>query len=188
MLYNDKGQPVEGAMTAEEVAAKTAEFQTKVDQATKELNEFKETAEGKSIGALREARDKALKDLEDFKTNIVTELGRKQTEDQQKQLEQTIATIAEGDAELAKKIKEIYDGNVKDSDTPEQRQKKLGDAYRLAVGSAPSGDVLRTIGSNAGAPPRINEATGNWPQPLVELAGRLGLSQDDLKNRPYHGR
>jgi hypothetical protein len=189
MLYDEQGKPVEGALTPDEVKTQLADLQTKAEQANKELSEYKETGPGKSIAALREARDLAVKELNDFKTNAVTELGKMKTDMESKELDDTIAKIAEGDADVAKSIKENYLGSVKDTDTPDQKQKKLGDAYKLSIGGSVNPEILRTIGTGAGAPPaNIDGQGGNWPQPLVELAGRLGISPEDLKNKPYHGK
>src|ERR1700722_2195310 len=113
MLYNEKGEPVEGAMTREEVATALTEKETALATATKELNEFKETGQGKSIAALREARDTAMKDLEQFKTNAVAELGKMKADVETKQLDDTFINIAEGDPELAKTIKDNYESIVK---------------------------------------------------------------------------
>lgn len=188
MLYNEKGEVVEGAMTKEEVTTALTDKETALTTTQKELDEFKATGQGKSIAALREARDAALKDLDAFKTNAASELGKMKTDMESKQLDETFTKISEGDADLAKSIKENYESIVKDTDTPEQRAKKMGDAYRLAVGTSASPEVSRNFFSGAGAPPKMNETTGNWPQPLVELAGRLGLTPEDLKNKQYNGR
>src|SRR5579862_5752048 len=104
MLYDQQGKPIEGAMTKEEVTTVLTEKETALAAATKELNEFKETGQGKSIAALREARDAALKDLDTFKANAATELGKMKTEMEAKQLDDTFTKIAEGDTELAKVI------------------------------------------------------------------------------------
>ena len=183
MLYNEKGEPVEGALTPEEATTKLTEKEAAIADLQKQIDEV--GPKGKSIVDLRKQKEAAEAALEAMKTNVISKLSEFSSLQESKELDRTISSIAEGDAELAKKIKDTYTEYVKDNDSEEVKRKKLGDAYRLNAPTA-SPDVLQSVLGGGGAPKSGQETTpGNFPESLIAFGAKFGLSRDDFKGRKY---
>jgi hypothetical protein len=92
-----------------------------------------------------------------------------------------LSNLSGGDEELKKKIKFQYDRLSDKSDSKESVTKKMNDAYLLAVGTAPSIDVLgraTPAGGRGSHAPTVNN--GPISSDLAELGKKMGLSDEDM--------
>lgn len=184
MLYDETGKVVEGAMTQEEVNTKITEKDTAIADLQKKIDDG--VSKGTSVVELRKQLDAKNKEFDDFKTKVITDLSNNHQQQQDRDLRDTVLRISEGDVDLAKKIEDDYKLMVKDGDTDELKREKLGKAYKLNAGTVSPDIMSRVIGS-AGAPPSNagDPTVGGFPEALVQMGARLGLSRDDFKNRKY---
>jgi hypothetical protein len=182
-LFDKDGNAVEGAMLPDEVNAKLTEKDNSITELQKKIDDA--ASKGTSIVELRKQLDAAKTELDGLKTSVISQLGDFAKQQGDKELDSTVSRIAEGDSELAKKIKDTYEAMVKTDDTDEVKRKKLGDAYKVNVTSA-SPDILQSVVGSAGAPPaNAGENPGNFPEAVIALGARMGLTRDDFKNKKY---
>jgi len=207
-LYDENGNAVEAYPKEEhetELAAKIEEFkkvnpenvdiielQDKLKVAeeekaklVKDLEGFKETDKGKNMAALRMKAEGAEKKVDELKENIMKELGTLKTAIEGKDLTSTFLQLADGDTEIAKKIEAEYKDIVRPDDAEEVKKQKIRKAYQLAVGVKSPGILNRILGS-AGAPnPNAGAGIKSWPPELVGLGKKMGLTEEDFKNKNY---
>jgi hypothetical protein len=190
-LYDKSGNAVE-AFTQEEVNAQIAEHPTvkeaqqkvteaeaKVADLTKKLEEAAGSDKNQNFAALRDAKDKAEKDLAEMKANLVTGLDAVNKRLNDAELRSTFIQIAGGDEELAKKIQTEYESIVKADDTDEVKREKMGKAYKIAAGLSASPSVFNRVLGSAGAPPS-GGGTPTYSPELVNLGARFGLTPEDF--------
>lgn len=191
-LFDSTGNAVE-AFTKEEVDAMVAEHptlkdaQTKLQEAQataadlkKQVDEFAGTDKGQNMAALRKKAEEAQEKADKLAASVVGELGTIKKRLDDAELDRSLIAVADGDTEMAKKIKAEYERIVKPDDTEDERRKKMGDAFKLASGHTPSPSVMGRIIGSAGAP--LAGAGGSATKPeLVEFGRRFGLTEDDFK-------
>lgn len=203
-LFDGDGNPVDGAMTKEEVEAKVeaekAELTTQIEDTKLEVEEAKTEAAktkadletlqkgDKNWKAAREAKESAdakVKELE----GKVNELGQKVESTtkatEERTLAQEIAKLSGGDTEVAKKIKYHFDKFTK-ADTEEKRQENLQSAAILATGGKPGAGVGSggSFSSGGGSPAFDAPKEGKGKLSSSEasdVGAKLGLSTEEQK-------
>ena len=169
-----------------ESATKLADLQKQLQDATTQIETLSGTDKAKNMAKLREGRETIEKQIEDLKDKMAAGLGELAKKQDDVALDQRLNLLSDGDPEIMKKIKFEYQRITRPDDTQEEKDKKLSDAYRLAVGSTPSQSVMSRVLGSGGAPNSSPQrGVGSWPQPLVELGKRLGLSDKDFEQRTY---
>ncbi len=175
------------------------ELQTKLDDANADLEKSQEglkVLENKDYGfdkVRKEANDKVeeaegrVKELEtSMDTKIGTAIGtakKEILEDVMKDhYNETLKTLAGEDEEMKKKV-EFHYARISDiAGTKEEMTKKLSDAYLLASRTeAP--DALNPAVTSSGqvAPINVNKESQAFSPDEKDLAGKFGLTEDDLK-------
>jgi len=157
------------------------ELQTELADAKKELELFGGTDKGKNVAALRIAKESAEKKIIDLETLIKNEIGGIKTLIGRKELENNIKSLSEGDEELGKKIEFQFNRIVKDTDSDEERKKKLGEAYVLASGGKPSNILNKVLGSSGAPIKQSGGAAAGFSSELVGLGKKLGITEEDIK-------
>lgn len=191
-LFDGAGNAVEAYTQAEvdELSKNNPavqELQTKLTTAEataadlkKQVDEFAGTDKGQNMAALRKKAEDATAEVEKIKTQIVTELPAIKKRLDDADLDRSLLAVAEGDEDLAKKIKVEYERIVKPEDTDEEKRKKMGDAYRLASGYTASPNVLSRVLGSSGAPG--GGAGGSTYKPeFVALGRNFGLTPEDFE-------
>ncbi len=186
-FYNEDGTEVE-AFTQEEVDAKVQEtnqniedLKSQLDQANKDLEELKNDDKNKNFENLRKSKKAAEDKVAELEGKINNEIGGLKNMIVAKELDQNIKVLADGDEELAKKIKLHYDEMLKPEDDEKKRNEKLGQAYVLATGGKPNNDVMKDVISGAGGPNKNPGSNKGFSPDLVGLGAKLGLSPEDFK-------
>lgn len=175
-----------GTVVSKEEVEKIKQGQTKLEADLKKANEALEAADGKdkNFEALRKAKDAAETKLKEFETGVGAKLADIEKRLSGTGVDEAIATLSEGDEEMAKKIKFHFDRISKSEDTDADRKQKLVDATTLAKGSRPSPSLLTGIlGSNSGYSPNdMKDKDGeNVIKPeLAGMAKKFGISDKDV--------
>jgi len=192
-LFDGSGNAVE-AFTQEEVDKLVLEHpklkesqdavataQTALEAAKKELDEFKGSDKGQNMAALRQAKEAAEAKVNEMTKGLVEQIGgiKKQLDDAQ--LDKGFIAIAQGDEELAAKVKAEFDGMVKPDDSDEVRREKMGKAYRLASGYTALPSALNRVLGSSGAPQGGAGAGKQHKPELVDFGRRFGLTEEDFK-------
>jgi hypothetical protein len=208
-VYDENGQPIEGAFSKAEMEeaqqsaeeAKAAEIQALKDEASaketelqEKLDEAKEALEKKSdkdlnFQKLREAKKTAEEKLADFKEETTKKFGEIEdkvlTSVQSSKVDNQIDKLVGDDLELKKKVRFHYDNFKETPKTDEEMKERIANSYLLATGksiedSLPSG----TASSGGGLPPKPSMPnTGKLEdEGSKEVAKNLGISDDELKN------
>lgn len=199
-LYNADGEPVEGAMTKDQVEAKVAEAKelgatsTKEELNTKigELNdiikqkdeELEQAGEkDQNFKSLRKQKDDAIKAKEDLEA-LVDERIKKVTDKlSANQVNDLIEKASRGDEEVKKKIKFHYDSFKGEPETTKDIQERIKNAVILATGARPAGglgsDATGTGGgSPLGATPTTKKKVSKG---ALEVGEKMGISEEKLK-------
>lgn len=158
-----------------------ASAQAKLAEATKQIEEFNGSDKGQNMAALRTAKEAAEAKVTELTKGFVTGLEdiKKRLDDNE--LEKALITVAQGDEELAQKVKAEYLRIVKPEDSDEEKRKKMGDAYRLASGFTPSPSVLGRVLGSGGAPNAGASGSGSTKPELVAFGQKFGLTEEDFK-------
>jgi hypothetical protein len=133
------------------------------------------------MAALREAKETLEKALDEKTQGFVKGLEEIKTRLDGAELDKSFLVVAQGDEDLAAKVKAEYLRIVKNEDTDEEKRKKMGDAYRLASGYSASPSVLNRVLGSAGAPGGGAGAGSKVKPELVEFGRKFGLTQEDFQ-------
>jgi TolA-binding protein len=190
---DDSGNEVE-AFTQEEVnklvaenpalketQTKLTEAEAKLDEAAKKIEEFSGSDKGQNMAALRQAKEAAEAAVEGLKKGLVSGIDDLKKRLDENELDKALITVAQGDDELAQKVKAEYLRIMKPEDNDEEKRKKMGDAYRLASGYSPSPSVLGRVLGSGGAPNVGASGSGAAKPELVEFGRKFGLTEEDFK-------
>jgi hypothetical protein len=154
-----------------------------IERLQKELEENKlaldkEKSKDKNFSELRKTKDELEKKLSEA-------IGGVKKEVNDEKITEAIGKLANGDEELAKKIKFHFDNTLAavNPKNIEERNKKVQDAYLLArgadgAGAAGQGNPFSSAG--AGMPkPKVN--TQPLPAHLSTVAEKMGITAEDVK-------
>jgi len=181
-LYNEDGEEIE-AFTKEELDAQLKDAISAKEEEKKTLESKIEELSSKidtddkdtNFKALREAKEAKEKQLEE----VMSKISKIESELNSEKVDKLIYNEVGRDSELAQKVKYHYDKMI----TPKEGEEdtRLKDAMILATGgktsmdtkmfSSGKGDVIHSNGDN-----KLNTNQ-------VELAKKLGLSDDDIKGK-----
>jgi hypothetical protein len=164
-----------------ETQTKLADAEAKLVEATKQIEQFNGSDKGQNMAALRTAKEAAENAVEELKKGLVTGIEDLRKRLDENELDKALITVAQGDEELAQKVKAEYLRIVKPDDNDEEKRKKMGDAYRLAAGYSPSPSVLGRVLGSGGAPNTVASGGGAAKPELVEFGRKFGLTEEDFK-------
>jgi DNA repair exonuclease SbcCD ATPase subunit len=197
-LTRDDGSTVQ-VYTAEEVEAAKTEAASAAEAAAAPVKAELETAKAElsaaqeklskandkdlNFGALRQAKEELENKVKTLETQVPDMIRTAQV---QAYVEEATERLAQGDKDLAAKIKIQFERLKSASDTKEEAAKKLRDAYTLAQAGEPTGpDPLMSIISSAGAGPQSSPRSDTSSKPLNEIqkavASKLGITDEDVK-------
>ncbi len=202
-LYDEKGEVVEGAMTQDEITEQTE----KLEKEKEELLEEKETEYTESKKELEEKITEMEEEMEKFgKKDLNFGKLRKQKEANEEILQKVEEkfkgeiedikknigenkfevvfknVVGEQETETEKKIKEHYnsfEGAPKDRD---EMVSRIKNSYLLATGDQLTSPLNSgVIGTGTGSHPKVKGTEGKITDDGKDLAGRLGIKEDELK-------
>ncbi len=204
--FDDSGNPIE-AYSQEELDEKLEELVKEVkDEKEDEIKSLQEelekvSAEKKDIdnevkGAsdkeinfknLREKskqKDEVINDLkkkmEEMETGVKEEIGKVTSQFEEQKIHNKVLQLADGDEELAKKIKVAYSRFADKPKDDEELAKYLQDAYILATGGEKKSFLNSNILSSGGGSYQ-KEQQGKITPEVKDVAGKLEIGDDDLK-------
>lgn len=164
-----------------ETQTKLAEAETKLAEATKKIEDFSGSDKGQNMAALRTAKEAAEAAVEDLKKGLVSGIDDLKKRLDENELEKALITVAQGDEDLAQKVKAEYLRIMKPEDSDEEKRKKMGDAYKLASGYSPSPSVLGRVLGSGGAPNGGAGGNAAAKPELVAFGQKFGLTEEDFK-------
>lgn len=165
----------------DKMTADIAKLKADLDKSTKDL----EAASNKdqNFAELRKAKDAAEAKLKEFETGIGAKIADIEKQLPGNNVDESIKTLAEGDSEVAKKIKFHFDRISKPEDTVEEKRLKLIDATTLARGKAPTPNLISGVLGRSGGfskeDMKDQEGTSTIKPELAGLAKSMGISDKD---------
>jgi len=190
MLYNEKGDEVEGALTPEEV-------EKRIEEGAREATEKVATLEAdltKAKGDLKVLSEKDInfekvrtqvKTLEEELKGIKGESEEKDKEVKETRIGAVIKRIAGDDKELTEKIRKEFDEFAGDVNTDAEIASRARKAFTLATGKSPDEDELGGAASGFGTGKTSVSTEGNLGKlddpAVVEVARKLGIRDEDMK-------
>lgn len=212
-LFDADQNPVEGAMTADEVEEKLneqkeeikQEFQNEINDTKDELEEkkalletketelAKEKEKDKNLGGARksiEEKEKEIADLKEEMKGLNDKIDSVGQEAKSQKVDDAIDKKVGGDKELSKKVRHYYDQFKFDpaKDDQEKFNERIDNAYTLATGGQKT-DPLdgKTISSGGGSAPvqhQQKEGGKKLEDPRSsEVAEKLGIDQKEQKEK-----
>lgn len=206
-LYDDAGNPVENLLTPGESEQKVKdaqeeakeqhtidkeEIQTKLTEKEEELKQVQEDLQkagdkDQNFNKLRNEKNKKSEELDGLKEEMVKmnkKIDSQGSATLAEKNNELFSKLANGDKELADKIKFHYDGFVvPDDDNEEKRQGRLKNAHTLATGG--QGESILgsdAIGSGGGGnQPQGTGKSGKLSPGAEEVAKNLGLDEKTLR-------
>ena len=194
-ITKEDGTQIE-VLTAEEIEAQRqaaineavekykAENPDKSEELTKAQDELKKFQEKDlNFGNLRTQKEAAEKKVEEILKGVDDKIGAVKKEVLEGVLQDhyndTIKTLAGGDAELQKKIEFHYKRLTDSASTKEEATKKLTDAFVLATKSDDPGALNASVISSGGVHrPNIKQSSPVTPE-LKGVGSKLGLTEED---------
>ena len=146
------------------------------------LRKQKEDADTQKTEA--EARVKEIGETMDEKIKNAVGTSKKEIlEDvMQDHYNETVKALVGEDAEMKKKVEFHYARIADVAGTKEEMTKKLSDAYLLATGTqAPDALNTAVVSSGTVSPLNVNKESQAFSPDEKDLAGKFGLTDDDLK-------
>ncbi len=205
-LYDGEGNLVDGALTPEEVQAKLDETKSEVAQEAEELKSELEDAktqlaekeaelgkvskEKPNWQKVREGKSAEMDELKKTITDLSAKITEVTTGGEKKSIGSAIATMAQGNKDLADKIKFHFEQFAPiEAKTEEEKAQKLEErlnsAYILATGGAakPRTNNANAFGGGGGGQPAFQQQKqGKFEDAsAAEVARKLGLSEEDMK-------
>lgn len=204
-LYDISGEPVEGALTKEEVDAKIAEatdgIKTELEQAasgkildlqsqleeaisdrdTKAADLTKLQSKDFNFGRLRESKEEAEKRVNDVKTELLKEIGGLKTAIAERTIKDIALEKVGGNKEMADKVVfhyKTFGGEPKDD---KEKEERLDKAILLAGGSKSVGLPAGSLSSGGGYTPSAPAGQGKLSEGGVEVAKKMGITDEELK-------
>ena len=177
--------------TAEEVAAKEeaarnavkAELDTTKAELVKVNEELKKLGDkDHNFANLRTQKEELEKKLSDIQSGVNTQLEEIKKAPIIEYESEVLNNLSSGDEELKKKIKFHYDRLSDKADNKESVNKKMNDAYLLAVGNSPKTDLINRAAPVGGGSATYPKAQNAKLDPgLIELGKKMGLTDEDMK-------
>lgn len=178
-LFDKDGEPVEAYTKEEYESALSAskeleDYKKKVDDLTKEL-ESKSTDKDLNFKELREKKEKAEKELVDYRDTISLRQNEIMAEIQTIKFDKQIREIVGDNQDLVDKIK----FNFARITPPKEGEKdtRLDDAIILATGGKSN---FSGFSSGDGTPPSTIKKSG-LTEGQIDLGRKLGLTDEELK-------
>lgn len=213
--YDEQGQEVEGVLSPEEVEEKMLEKETEMNKAIEEAQtsqeeeiktlqaqmtekeeELKKLQEkDANFGALRKKAEvkeeeiaKMQKQIDDLKGGLVGQIEKINQVLSEKQIDEAALKTAEGDKELADKIKfhyKSFSGEPKDT---QEAQQRMDNALILATGGKVAnlgGSVISGAGGSTFQGGNVESQT-KWTDEQKDMAQKLGITDADIAK--YQGK
>ena len=167
----------------EDYKSKNPDKSEELTKAQEELAKFKE--KDLNFGNLRTQKEEAERKVQEILKGVDEKIGTVKKEVLEDVLQDhyndTIKTLAGGDAELQKKIEFHYKRLTDAATTKEEATKKLTDAFVLATKSDDPGALNASVISSGGVHrPNIKQTSPVTPE-LKGVGAKLGLTEEDWK-------
>jgi chromosome segregation ATPase len=155
----------------------------------------KEKSKDKNLSGQRgiiQAKEKEIeeikKGMEELKKTTEEKLSSLERKEKDNMVVGMIAELAGTNKEMTEKVKFYYDNfkpidetGKKKEDIEKEISTRVQNAYLLAVGTMPRVQFSGPIISGAGGTPMINPTGEKLSPELHDLAGKMGINQDELK-------
>jgi len=205
-VYDADGNKVEETLVPEEVDQRISEAKEEVQASLqKDLEEAKNQAQEKedllkakeeelaklsnkdtNFKKLKEGKEEEIALLKKEMEEIKGQFSGLTKEAKEKEINNTIDNLTEGDEEMAKKVKFYYGSfAIPEEDNAEKQSERIKNALILAGGASKANALKGVIGSGAGEGilPKmdLNPGGEKLSSDAVGLAHKLGIDDKDLK-------